>query len=121
MSLFGKAATAVGGCVVIGGVLALTGVIPLGSLIKPKDTIPPCSSLPSMAKAQEQMTARQDLIKKYEALGAEVKVSLKTPCEDKNLVVAQITYGSDSEREAIEDLLRTSMPPLGLPVQVVER
>jgi hypothetical protein len=121
VSIWGKAALAVGSCVAIGGVLIVTGVVPLARLIGPKNTLPPCSSLPTMSAARTQLTARQDLVTKYEAIGADVKVTLITPCDDKNIGLAQITYGSESQRAAIEDLLRTSMPPLGLPVQLVEK
>jgi len=104
------AAIGAGGAAVFGGAFSTT-----------KDDHPPCEELPTRAQADAALTKNRALATDIEALGKGISVGVGTPCpkgQDRALI--QVTYKSDSEHEAIGDLL-VRRDGFGVPVYLVEK
>ncbi|HEX5595820.1 MAG TPA: hypothetical protein VFX61_07350 [Micromonosporaceae bacterium] len=118
MSLVSKIAISAVAVVAIGAGAAavLGGVFPTSS-----DTHPPCEELPTAAEASAALTKNHSLATDIEALGKGISVEVGSPCpkgQDRALI--QVTYGSQSEREAIGSLL-ARRDGFGVPVHLVEK
>ena len=99
----------VGGAVVLGGAFAQS-----------KDTYPPCEQLPSAAEASAALTGHRALADEIEALGTGISVKVGKPCPDgQDRALIEVVYGSESEHDAIGDLLGRR-DGFGVPVRLVE-
>ena len=110
--------------IAIGVVLAAllgAGVLWFGGFLSSGgDTHPPCDQLPTEAEAASGLSKNQALANEIKALGKNTSVKVGKPCpagQDRALI--EVTYGSGSEREAINNLLG-NRDGFGVPVHLVE-
>lgn len=82
---------------------------------------PPCDQLPTRAVATKALTEHQKLADEIRAVGKDVGVETHNPCSEKeDRALIKVTYGSESEQEAIENLI-ANRDGFGVPLYVVER
>lgn len=118
MKLKSKVVIGVAVAVLVAGVgaVVLYGVIPTS-----EDAHPPCDQLPTVAEATSGLAGNRGLADAIEGVGDGVAVEVGKPCsdgEDRGLI--KVTYGSNSERDAIRDLLMRG-DGFGVPVYLEER
>ncbi len=104
--------------------LAIAAVLTVGVLgggtlrnIARSSDIPPCESLQPMAEVTAALRQNASLVAEYEKIGPEVKVTFISPCDDKNLAMAQITYANSAQKTAITNLIAKG-PALGASIHL---
>lgn len=86
-----------------------------------KSAHPPCDQLPSLERVTKELANHQDLAEKIKALGDDITVEVGQPCsDDQDRGLIMISYGSKSERNAIDNLLSRS-EGFGAPAYLVKR
>ncbi|MBB5960703.1 hypothetical protein FHS29_007331 [Saccharothrix tamanrassetensis] len=116
MNLASKIAIGVVAAALLGAGLMWFG----GALSSGGDTHPPCEQLPTAAEATSGLSSNQALVDEIKALGKSTSVNVGKPCpagQDRALI--EVTYRSDSERDAISNLLG-SRNGFGVPVYLVK-
>jgi hypothetical protein len=101
--------------VVVAAVLFVRGMVGNANVAHP-----PCDQLPTSAEVTKALAEHKDLAEEIEALGNGVGVKVYNPCsgnEDRGLI--KVVYGSDSEQQAINDLI-SRRDGFGVPLYVVE-
>lgn len=88
--------------VVVGAGGALVGFAPIS-----RDVHPPCEELPSVEEAAAALDSDPAFAEDIEALGDDITVQVGRPCPDEypDRGLITVTYGSRSERDAIQEML----------------
>lgn len=105
------------GVLVLAGAGALAGVLPLPGGGDPAR--PPCEELPDVATATGALADNRELADRITGVGLGVEADVATPCPDETRAIIEVTYTTDEERAAVEDVMGGSTG-FGVPVQVVE-
>jgi hypothetical protein len=118
VSLKSKVVIGVAAALLVAGIGAvlLYGLIPTSG-----DAHPPCDQLPTVAEATSGLAGNPGLADEIEGVGDGVAVEVGKPCsEGEDRALVKVTYESDSERDAIRDLLMRG-DGFGVPVYLEER
>ncbi|MFE7482167.1 hypothetical protein [Streptomyces sp. NPDC057552] len=112
---------AIGGGIALVLVVAVAAVLFVRGMVGTSEAAhPPCDQLPAAAEVTRALAEHRALAEEITALGKGVGVGAYNPCsekEDRGLI--RVTYGSDSEQRAIQDLISTR-DGFGVPLYVVE-